>query len=107
MLKSATRYSIVLSKRARAQKAVRECRTVLDSIQPEVASAKGLLKVPEGTKRYSTILYLKISVQKVSKCIDGYRTVSNGTLPEGAGAEVFGEYHTVHYGTQLYSTGGC
>ena len=66
-----------------------------------------VMKVPEGTRRYSTIFYLKISVQKVSKCTDGYRTVSNGTLPEGAVAEVFEEYHMVHYGTQLYSTGGC
>ena len=63
--------------------------------------------MPEGTRRYSTIFYLKISVQKVSKCAEGYSTVSNGTLPEGGGAEVFGEYDMVHYGTQLYSTGGC
>ena len=63
--------------------------------------------MPEGTRRYSTIFYPKISVKKVSKCAEGYKTVSNNTLPEGAGAEVFGEYHTVHYGTQLYSTGGC
>ena len=39
--------------------------------------------MPEGTRRYSTIFYLKISVQKVSKCAEGYSTVSNGTLPEG------------------------
>ena len=63
--------------------------------------------MPEGTRRYLIIFYQKISVQKVSKCAEGYRTVSNGTLPEGAGAEVFGGYHMVHYGTQLYSTGGC